>query len=92
MVTIWALGSTWLLTVLGGLVWAVRQEGRLNGHDALFAERDAQGVERHTDLKLRLTRIEEKLDTARDTALATATAAATAAAIASMQAISERKS
>ncbi len=91
MVITWALGTTWFVTFVAGLVWAIRQEGRLNAHDALFDERDAQADERHSDLKQRLTRIEEKIDTARETALATATAAATAAAVASLHAITNRK-
>ncbi len=90
-IAIAGLGLTLALSIISGIVWAIRQEGRLNAHDALFKERDTQGTERHTDLKLRLTRIEEKLDSARDTALATATAAATAAAIASIRAIHDQK-
>ena len=42
--------------------WGIRQEGRINGHDKLFEEREKQAVERHEDLKDRLVRIEAKLD------------------------------
>lgn len=51
-----------LATSVGGVIWGVRQEGRINGHDKLFEEREKQAQERHTDLKDRLERIEEKLD------------------------------
>lgn len=47
---------------LGGVVWAIRQEGRINGVEKLSDERDKQADERHTDLKDRLVRIEAKLD------------------------------
>lgn len=50
------------LTLLAGVVWAVRLEGRINSHDSLFTERAHQESERHTELKERLVRIEHKLD------------------------------
>jgi hypothetical protein len=49
-------------TVIAGVVWAVRQEGRLNAHDALFEEREKQTNERHTEMAESLKRIELKLD------------------------------
>jgi hypothetical protein len=61
-------------TVVGSLVvWSIRQEGRINGHDKLFAAKDeagenmavvlaAQARERHESLQNRLVRIETKLD------------------------------
>ena len=52
------LSGVGLTSISGGLIWAVKQQGRINGHDALFAEREKQGLERHTDLKERLERIE----------------------------------
>ena len=50
------------MAMIGALGWAIRQEGRINSHDNLFIEREKQAVERHDDLKDRLTRIESKLD------------------------------
>lgn len=49
-------------TVIAGVIWAVRQEGRLNAHDALFDEREKQAQERHDALSDSLERIEKKLD------------------------------
>lgn len=58
------------LALLGVIVWSVRQEGRINGHDELFKSQDKlDGVkqtladERHQDLKERLSRIEKKIET-----------------------------
>lgn len=50
------------LAVGGIVVWSVRQEGRINGHDKLFEEREKQTDDRYEELKQRLTRIETKLD------------------------------
>ena len=67
-------GVAIVLGAVGGGIWAVRLEGRINGHDQLFEERDTQDKlrvamadERHRDVKERLERIERKLDTLRDT-------------------------
>lgn len=56
-------------SVVGVVVWSIRQEGRINGHDRLFEERKAQDTirqsmhdDRHKDIKDRLERIERKLD------------------------------
>lgn len=38
------------LPVLGGVVWFVRLEGRVNGHDSLFGERKAQEVVQYETL------------------------------------------
>lgn len=48
--------------VLGGVIWAVRLEGRVNDHDTLFVEREKQTNQLHDDVKQRLIRIERKLD------------------------------
>jgi hypothetical protein len=48
--------------MIGVVVWAVRIEGRINGHDQLFVEKDKLADERHEDIKARLIRIEDKLD------------------------------
>ena len=57
------------LSAIGALVWAVRVEGRVNGHDKLFIERDKLEDEReknlgerHEELSRRLARIENKID------------------------------
>ena len=33
-----------------GLVWAIRQEGRINAHDQLFVEREKLASERHEEV------------------------------------------
>jgi len=62
------------VTAIAGIAtWSLRQEGRINGHDALFVEREkaqtteieyihASAVHRHEDTQKRLDRIERKLD------------------------------
>jgi len=50
------------LTGLGGIIWGVRLEGRVNGHDTLFLERQRNQDERDDDIRNRLVRIEQKLD------------------------------
>ena len=57
------------MAAIASIVWFVRLEGRVNGHDTLFTEReklmDAQHerlTEQHQDLKDRLIRIEVKLN------------------------------
>jgi hypothetical protein len=56
------------LAVIGVIVWSVRQEGRINGHDDLFKSlekidelRITLANERHADVKERLMRIESKI-------------------------------
>lgn len=48
--------------LVGVTTWNVSLQGRVNGHDQLFAEREKQTDDRHADLQGRLTRIEGKLD------------------------------
>ena len=49
-------------SAVGLVAWAVRVEGRVNGHDKLFEEREKALMERHVELQYRLGRIEGKLD------------------------------
>jgi hypothetical protein len=58
-----ALAIPLSLATVGGVVWLVRLEGRINVHDELFDEREKQADDRHADFKSRLTRIETKIDT-----------------------------
>ena len=58
------LALTSLTTIVGVVVWGVRQEGRINGHDTLFTEREKQQVSRDEEIIRRLDRIERKQDTA----------------------------
>jgi len=51
-----------ILAGLGSIVWAVRQEGRVNTHDQMFKDRDDWEAEFRQDNKERLIRIERKLD------------------------------
>lgn len=46
------------VTILGGVVWAIRQEGRINLHEHLLVEREKRLDERHEELTVRLDRIE----------------------------------
>ncbi len=57
-----ALGITVTGSSSAGLVWAIRQEGRLNGHDVQFDEREKQDEMRFNELVRRLDRIERKQD------------------------------
>lgn len=51
-----------ILAGIGGVVWAVRIEGKVNAHTSLFDEREKLAESRHNQLKDRLIRIEEKID------------------------------
>mgnify|MGYP001577880954 CR=1 FL=1 len=51
-----------VLAGVGAVVEVVRLEGRLNGHDTLFVEREKLTEATHKDLTARLVRIETKLD------------------------------
>lgn len=51
---------------VGAIVWFVRLEGRINGHDTLFTEREKLSESQHEELKDRLVRIEAKLDKLND--------------------------
>ena len=66
--------TTAILSLIGGIVWAIRLEGLVKQHDQLFIERKDQSDERQkaasdrldelkSELKERLVRIESKLDT-----------------------------
>lgn len=50
------------VTMVGVVVWSIRQEGRINAHDQLFDERKQQAEDRHGEVINRLVRIEGKLD------------------------------
>lgn len=63
------LSGIGLTTFGGGVIWAVRQQSRINEHDLLFVEREKQDEsrdkrtdERHEETKAWLARIETKLD------------------------------
>lgn len=47
---------------IGAVVEVIRLEGRLNGHDLIFDEREKAVIIRHTEINDRLERIERKLD------------------------------
>ena len=49
-------------TALAGIVWAVRQEGRISLHERLLVERERSADERHGELKERLERIEAAVE------------------------------
>ena len=57
-----ALGISVIGSSSTGLIWAVRQEGRINAHDNMFEEREKQDVIRFQELVRRLDRIERKQD------------------------------
>ena len=50
--------------MLGGVIWGIRLEGKVNGHQLLFAEREKQAEDHHAELIARLERIERKQDAA----------------------------
>lgn len=56
-------------TLVAGVVWAVRQEGRITGHDKLFEEREKLALERHQTIKDALMRIETKIEAANNISL-----------------------
>lgn len=56
------LAAAWGLPVLGGVVWAVRQEGRINAHTQLFDQNKTLLDERHAEVLRRFDRLERKLD------------------------------
>ena len=60
---------TLVLSCIGAVVWAVRIEGRVNGHDKSFVdlkelldERDEHIKERYSEIAGKLIRIEHKID------------------------------
>jgi hypothetical protein len=56
------LTITAISTIVVGVVWGVRLEGRVNTHDQIFAEREKQGNDRYEEIIRRLDRIEKKQD------------------------------
>ena len=55
--------GTWLgatVTVVGAIVWLVRLEGRVNGHD----REHAQHKERHDDMRSDIAYIRQRIDSA----------------------------
>lgn len=50
------------LPALGGVVWLVRLEGRVNTHEAECAQRQARMDERHAETNKKLDAIDAKLD------------------------------
>ena len=56
------LGLSIFVVAIAGIVWGVRQEGRINSHDTLFVEREKQQKARDEDIIQRLERIERKQD------------------------------
>lgn len=47
---------------LGGIIWLVRLEGRVNAHEAACLERQKRLDERHGEISDRLGKIDDKLD------------------------------
>lgn len=48
---------------VAAIVWSIRQEGRINGHDTLFEEREKTTDKEYNNIVARLDRIETKVDT-----------------------------
>jgi hypothetical protein len=63
-ISIAGLGLSMLVLFIGGIVFAVRQEGRINEHAMLFVERETLELVRWGEIKDRLQRIEYKIDRA----------------------------
>lgn len=59
---IWASVLAWGGVAGAGTVWAVRQEGRINGHDDLFEERGNREDERFRMVMDYLKHFDDKLD------------------------------
>lgn len=51
-----------IATAVGGLIWGVRLEGRVNAHDQRFEQEERLGDERHTAVIEWLKRLDQKLD------------------------------
>lgn len=49
-------------TVIGGVIWLIRLEGRVNTHEAECALRQKRADERHGEMKEQLDGISSKLD------------------------------
>ena len=52
------------VTALAGVVWSIRQEGRINNLYTIDELREKQSVERHAEIIKRLERMERKQDAA----------------------------
>lgn len=52
----------YILAIVGGIVWGIRQEGRLNTHDLILAERLRTSDDRHDEVLSRFDRLERKID------------------------------
>lgn len=50
------------LPALGGVIWLVRLEGRVNTHEAECAQRQKRADERHAETNAKLASIDAKLD------------------------------
>lgn len=50
------------LPVLGGVVWLIRLEGRVNSHEKSCEERQKRLDERHKNIEHHLASIDRKLD------------------------------
>ena len=59
---VYGLAVTSVSIIVGVVVWCVRLEGRINGHDTLFTEREKQSDDRWEEVIRRLDRIEKKQD------------------------------
>lgn len=57
--------STIVLAGLAGAstagIWALRLEGRVNGHEQLFEEREKQAQDRHIEIKEDLTELKQMI-------------------------------
>ena len=70
MITLYFSFIPVILAFVGGIIWAIRLEGKVSEHEQLFKEREKQAekTERATDDRLKevketLVRIEAKIDT-----------------------------
>lgn len=55
-------GLTIVTAFLGGVIWLIRLEGRVNTHEAECSQRQKRADERHGEMTAKLTKIDEKLD------------------------------
>lgn len=56
------VAATLVLAVVGSIIWSIRLEGRVNIHEMILKTMEKLHDERHEDTKVRLVRIEAKLD------------------------------
>lgn len=59
-----ALGAAFMggTTVIGGVIWLIRLEGRQNTHEAECVQRQKRADERHDELTKQLDGMSAKLD------------------------------